>query len=72
MHQSNKNETEIRITARQSELEDGSPFGMKFNPQNKMVEYQYFITNQNTGDKRRYSGKLIYENGIFRWLSKSG
>lgn len=72
MHQSNKNETEIQITARQSELEDGTPFGMKFNPQNKMVEYQYFITNQNTGDKRRYSGKLIYENGIFRWLSKSG
>lgn len=72
MHQSNNNESEIRITARQSELEDGTPFGMKFNPNNKMVEYQYFINNQDTGSKRKYSGKLIYEKGVFRWLSKSG
>lgn len=71
INSSNKSEKEIAIEQLQSDNE-GSDFSLKFDPKTKILEYRYQLTNPETGDKRNYSGKLVYSAGVFRWLSKSG
>ncbi len=71
INSSNKSEKAIVIQQLQSDNE-GSDFSLKFHPQTKVLEYRYQLTNPKTGDKRTYSGKLVYSAGVFRWLSKSG
>ncbi len=69
-----ENRFQIDIAVRQIYQDDYlNDFYLIFDPKSQILKYKYWVfTNEEKGERRVRSGKLIFKTNNFRWISMTG